>query len=58
MQLKRRNRGFSSAYDSVFHGASADDVDAARERTNRRGKVVKLSKKERAREEALEATLR
>ena len=56
--MKKANHGFSSAYDSVFHGANADAVDAARTRMNKKGKVVKLSKKEVAREEALEASLR
>jgi len=59
-EARSRNGGLSSAYDSVFHGANAEDVEGAVQRTkvNKKGRVVNLSKKEVAREEALEASLR
>ena len=59
-----RNYGLSSAYDSVFRASADDDdddgADAKRQRTttNRHGKVRTLSKKESARDAAMEASLR
>jgi len=53
-----RNNGFSSAYDSVFHGPAADEETARRTKVNSKGVVKTLSKKEAARMDALEASLR
>ena len=62
LEIRQRNKGFSSAYDSVFHGANSDDVEQARanQRTkvDRNGRVKPLSKKEIAAAERLEASLR
>ena len=62
VEARRANGGFSSAYDSVFRAPEGDAVDrngkAIRSRVNSKGKVVRLSKKEQQREDALEASLR
>lgn len=61
-EARRSNGGLSSAYDSVFRAAEGEtlgrDGKPARTRVNGKGKVVHLSKKEAAREDALEETLR
>ena len=61
-EVRGRNNGLSSAYDSVFHVPESemteDELDRRkRMRTTKKGGVRMISKKEAAREAALEASL-
>ena len=61
-EVRGRNNGLSSAYDSVFHvpesSMTEEELDRqSRMRTTKKGGVRMISKKELAKEKALEASL-
>jgi hypothetical protein len=59
IEERGRNNGFSSAYDSVFRGAQAEDGEGERRtKVTRKGSVRTMSKKEIAAEDAMLASLR
>eukprot|EP00962_Isochrysis_galbana_P038801 scaffold13823_cov129-Isochrysis_galbana.AAC.2 len=59
IEERGRNHGFSSAYDSVFRGARAEDGEGERRtKVTRKGGVRTMSKKEIAEEDAMLASLR
>jgi len=61
-EARAKNNGLSSAYDSVFHAPEGADPDLderkSRTKISRSGKVTMMSKKEKAAEDALLASLR